>query len=52
MLLNGIKVNPDDLSATAEKREGMKDRGEVPNHEIGSVKRWKRLVPSTNITVR
>jgi len=52
MLLNGIKVNPDDLSATAEKREGMKDRGEVPNHEIGSVKARERLVRSTNITVR
>jgi len=43
MLLNSIKVNPDDLSATAEKREGMKDRGEVPNHEIGSVKAMEKM---------
>jgi len=43
MLLNGIKVNPDDPSATANKREGMKNRGEVPNHEIGSVKAMEKI---------
>jgi hypothetical protein len=43
MFLNGIKVNTADLSATTNKREGLEDRGEVFDHEIGSFKSVEKI---------
>jgi len=41
ILLNGIKVNPDDLSATAEKREGMNIAARCPTTRLAASRRGK-----------